>query len=151
MAKEKKLWKKGRGKLGIFDPLLGNWEAESDSPMGKVKCSRRFEKVLNGEYIKMNVSWQFAKSAYVEEAIIGVKDGVVTFWSFTSDGKNSSGTLADVTDVHPEAIGFEAQMPAGFARMVYWPDEQGGYNWEVASKTKKGWNRFVLHQYSAVK
>jgi hypothetical protein len=33
------------------------------------------------------------------------------------------GAFADVSDIHPEAIGFEAQMPAGLTRMAYWPDE----------------------------
>ena len=61
--------------------------------------------------------------------------------SFTSDGKRSQGALADVTDVHPEAIGFGADMPAGRARMVYWPAEDGGFRWAVESGTKKGGNR----------
>jgi hypothetical protein len=74
----------------------------------------------------------------------------IGFWSFTSDGKQSKGKLADVTDVHPNAIGFEAQMPAGIARMVYWPDEEEGFHWTVESKTKKGWNRFVKHHYLPV-
>src|SRR5262249_19516510 len=69
------------------------------------------------------------------------------FWSFTSDGKRSQGTVADVTDVHAEAIGFEAEMPAGLARMVYWPDDDGGFFWVVESKNKKGWRRFVEHNY----
>ncbi len=69
---------------------------------------------------------------------------------FTSDGKRSEGTLADVTDVHPEAVGFEAQMPAGLARMVYWPDEAGGFRWAVESKNKRGWKRFTEHHYTAV-
>jgi len=38
----KQIWKKGRGKLGVMQPLLGKWEATSDSPMGKFKCSREF-------------------------------------------------------------------------------------------------------------
>ncbi len=81
-------------------------------------------------------------------ALIGAGDeGKVCFWSFTSDGKRSQGTIADVTDLHAEAVGFEAQMPAGFARMAYWPDEEGGFFWVVESKTKKGWKRFVKHQY----
>src|SRR5262249_19191875 len=85
---------------------------------------------------------------YEEIALIGVGDeGLVCFWSFTSDGKRSQGTVADVTDVHAEAIGFEAEMPAGLARMVYWPDEDGGFFWVVESKNKKGWRRFVEHNY----
>jgi hypothetical protein len=77
-------------------------------------------------------------------------EGQIAFWSFTSDNKNSQGTIADVSDIHPEAIGFEARMPAGLARMVYWPDEEDGYYWVVESKTKKGWNRFTEHHYQRV-
>ena len=72
---------------------------------------------------------------------------MLSFWSFTSDGKRSTGALADVREVHPLAIGFEAQMPAGLARMVYWPAEGGGFRWAVESRTKKGWNRFTEHHY----
>lgn len=74
-------------------------------------------------------------------------DGRVAFWSFTSDGKNSSGTMADVTDIHPEAIGFEAQMPAGLARMAYWPDGGDGFLWAVEAKNNNGWKRFTEHHY----
>ena len=74
-------------------------------------------------------------------------DGKVAFWSFTSDGKNSFGLLMDVTDIHPEAIGFEAKMPAGLARMAYWPDGGGGYYWAVEAKVKAGWRRFTEHHY----
>ena len=41
-------------------------------------------------------------------------------------------------------------MPAGVARQVYWPNELGGFDWVVESRTKRGWNRFVLHRYAAV-
>ena len=41
-------------------------------------------------------------------------------------------------------------MPAGLARMTFWPDETEGYRWAVESKTKKGWNRFTAHHYRAV-
>lgn len=33
-------WKKGRGKLGAFAPLLGTWSAEVESPQGLVRCQR---------------------------------------------------------------------------------------------------------------
>jgi len=71
----------------------------------------------------MRVRWEFGKGrAYEELAIIGLGDDrAVHFRSFTSDGKRSEGVIADVSDVHPEAIGFEARMPAGLARMAYWP------------------------------
>lgn len=147
-----KLWKKGRGKLGPLVPLHGSWIAEASSPMGPVRCLRTLEPVLGANYLRLNVRWEIGAAgsgqAYEELAIIGVgDDGVVSFWSFTSDGKRSQGTLADVSDVHPEAIGFEAEMPAGRARMVYWPAEDGGFHWVVESKTKKGWNRFTEHHY----
>jgi hypothetical protein len=38
-------------------------------------------------------------------------------------------------------------MPAGTARMIYWPDEESGFHWAVESKVKKGWNRFTQHHY----
>jgi hypothetical protein len=159
-----KIWKKGRGKLGFLQPLLGPWVAEAETEMGPVRCTRVFEPVLRGSHVQLTARWEFgagAKSAgecvessslagkvYEEIALIGVGDeGVVCFWSFTSDGKRSQGMVADATDVHAEAIGFEAEMPAGLARMVYWPDDDGGFFWVVESKNKKGWRRFVEHNY----
>ncbi len=149
-----KLWKKGRGKLGGFAPLHGSWVAKAGSEMGPITCRRTLEPILGANYLRLNARWEIGagKSAkvYEELAVIGVgDDGVVSFWSFTSDGKRSQGTLADVTDLHPEAIGFEADMPAGRARMVYWPADDGGMHWVVESKTKKGWKRFVEHVYRA--
>lgn len=144
-------WKRGRGKLGIFNPLLGTWRAEADSPMGSVICVRTFSRVLDGAYVQLTADWTYEEGSYQELALIGVRpDGQVGFWSFTSDRKQSEGYLADVSDLHPQAIGFEAQMPAGLARMAYWPDEQEGFHWVVESKTKKGWNRFTHHHYKGV-
>jgi hypothetical protein len=160
-----KVWKKGRGKLGFLQPLLGRWAAAAETPMGPVACTRVFEPALRGAYIRLEARWEFSaagakateqcsddpgkgRRVYEEIALIGVGDGgKVGFWSFTSDGKRSPGTVSDVTDVHPEAIGFEAQMPAGFARMVYWPDDNGGFFWAVESRTAKGWRRFTEHHY----
>jgi hypothetical protein len=144
-------WKKGRGKLGIFKPLLGQWRAEVDSEMGPVICARKFIHILDGSYIQLNADWEFSNRTYKEIALIGVRsDGKVGFWSFTSDGKQSKGTVADVTDIHPKAIGFEAEMPAGLARMAYWPSDVEGFFWVVESKTKKGWNRFTEHHYVTI-
>lgn len=142
-------WKKGRGKLGVFDPLLGEWIAETATPMGPARCRRTLVKTLRDTRIEMRVRWELGKGRVYEElAIIGVGDGpAVRFWSFTSDGKRSEGVIADVTDVHPEAVGFEAQMPAGVARMVYWPDGDAGFHWAVESKNTKGWHRFTEHHY----
>jgi hypothetical protein len=160
-----KIWKKGRGKLGFLQPLLGKWVAETESPMGPLRCTRIFAEM--GSYIRLDARWEFGgksgkatvessapalkgRGPYVEVALIGVgDDGSVCFWSFTSDGKRSLGTIADLTDIHPEAIGFEAQMPAGLARMAYWPDDADGFFWAVESKNAKGWRRFTEHHYHA--
>jgi hypothetical protein len=146
-------WKKGRGKLGVLDPLLGEWVAEATTPMGPVRCQRSLVKTLGGTRVEMRVRWEFRPGrAYEELAVIGVgEDSALSFWSFTSDGKRSQGVIADVTDVHPEAIGFEARMPAGLARMVYWPDDGAGFYWAVESKNKKGWSRFTEHHYRPAK
>ena len=146
--KQNIIWPKGRGKLGLFKPLLGSWVCKTDSERGSLVCTRTFEPTLDGKYIKLNAVWQFADNAYEEHCLFGVnKDKQIAFWSFTNDGKQSEGLLVDVTDIHPQAIGFAAQMPAGLARQFYWPDDQSGFNWAVESKTKKGWNRFVKHEY----
>ena len=144
-------WKKGRGKLGIFAPLLGTWVAEAESDRGIVKCTRNFNIILGGKYLELRAIWQFNNSFYEELCLIGTdSDKSVHFWSYTSDGKHSTGVLADVSDLHPQAIGFQAQMEAGLARQAYWPDDQNGFQWVVESSTKKGWNRFIHHHYKPV-
>jgi len=149
MAKKTVRWKKGRGKLGLLAPLLGSWTATARLPAGygEVQCTRSFSPVLNGTCVQLRAEWKFTKGVYEEIAFIGAHDDRISFWSFTSDGRRSQGVLSDGSDVHPEAIAFEAQMPAGLARMIYWPGEEGGLNWAVESKTKKGWNRFTEHHY----
>lgn len=151
MADSRMAWKKGRGKLGFLKPLLGSWRAEADSPEGPVVCTRTFSPVLEGAYIQLDARWEHPGGIYEEIAMIGRgPDGNVWFWSFTSDKKQSQGQVADVSDVHPQAFGFEAQMDAGLARMAYYPDETEGFRWIVESKTKKGWNRFVEHHYKPI-
>jgi hypothetical protein len=151
MAKKKLEWKKGRGKIGVLAPLIGSWKTKAHTPMGPVQCTRSFTPILGGSYVRLDATWKFSKGEYVELAVLGAnQDGKVSFWSFTSDGKRSEGSLADVTDIHPQAIGFEAQMPAGLARMAYWPDEVEGFRWAVEAKTKKGWRRFTEHHYTAM-
>jgi len=148
MAKTARHWKRGRGKLGPLAPLTGTWTAQADSPMGPIRCTRTFTPILKGTRIELTARWEIGKGFYEELAIIGPdKDGNLASWSFTSDGKNSTGALADATDIHPQAIAFEAQMPAGLARMAYWPDEDGGFYWAVEAKNKKGWKRFTEHHY----
>jgi hypothetical protein len=147
-AKKPASWKLGRGKLGPLDPLLGAWVASADSPVGPVRCQRTFSRVLNGAYVLLDAVWEIPGKTYLEHAVYGVGDsGFLAFWSFTSDGKHSLGNRTDAKDVHDSAIAFQAHMPAGLARMIYWPAEDGGIMWAVESKSKKGWNRFTEHHY----
>jgi hypothetical protein len=151
MSNSKQIWKKGRGKLGVMEPLLGKWVASVDSPQGQFRSVRQFTRILDGKYILLEARWEVPGNPYEEHAIYGVgHTGQIHSWSFTSDGKRSEGRLADVSDVHPQAIGFEAQMPAGLARMAYWPAENGGIHWAVESRSRKGWNRFQQHHYQRV-
>jgi hypothetical protein len=148
-------WKSGRGKLGVFTPLIGAWRAQATSPMGPLSCERTFTRILGDKYIQLDGLWRFgekqgAAGGYRERAIFGAgKDGVLAFWSFTSDGKQSQGRLADGTDIHPKAICFEAKMDAGLARQIYWPDKDEGVQWAVEAKNKSGWRRFTAHHYHA--
>jgi hypothetical protein len=143
-----KLWKKGRGKLGPFEPLIGAWVAKSDSPQGPVTCRRTFARAAGSAVVTLTAVWEFGPKRYEELAVFAPgDDGALTFWSFTADGKRSTGHLVAAPDLHPEAIAFEAQMPAGLARQAYWPDPAGGFRWAVESRNKKGWNRFVEHHY----
>lgn len=150
MEKNDSSWKKGKGKLGLLEPLLGVWLAEYDSPMGKLKCTREFIWVLQGKYLQLKATWEFSNKKYQEIAMYGILENKISFWSFTSDGKKSEGQIAIANDIHPNAICFEAHMPAGIARMIYWPGDNQSMNWAVESKTKKGWNRFTEHHYNKV-
>ena len=145
-------WSKGRGKLGLFKPLPGDWRAETQTDeIGKVTCTRTFKKALGNKSISLTALWEYSGKNYEEWALFGTdKEKQIRFWSFTSDGKQSEGDLADCSDIHPQAIGFQAQMDMGLARQVYWPDGEIGFNWVVESHTKKGWNRFVVHHYLPV-
>ncbi|MFK8015142.1 MAG: hypothetical protein AB8G17_06845 [Gammaproteobacteria bacterium] len=141
-------WKQGRGKLGFLKPLLGNWRTDvPDTPMGPVVCQRHYTSILDGKFIRLSANWDINNGAkhYEEIAHYGVnRDKVPSFWSFTSEGGTSRGTLTDVTDLHPNAYGFEAQMPAGLARLAFWPHEDGMI-WVADAKTKKGWSRMIEH------
>ena len=102
----------------------------------------------NGAYVQLLALWRFPKGPCQVRAVYGVaNDGALRFWSFTSGGKRSEGTLADVSDLHAIAIGFEAQKPSGLARMAYWPDDAGGLAWTVEAQGKMGWKRFTEHHY----
>lgn len=144
-------WKRGRGALGIFKPLIGTWKSRpvGTNPPSLMPCTRTFTPLWNANYVRLDAHWQLGKDkTYEEIALFGkARDGALAFWSFQSDGKNAEGRLSDASDVHGQAIAFEAMMPAGLARFVYWPDAKQGFRFAVESSTKKGWNRFVEHHY----
>jgi len=148
---------KGRGRLGCFRPLIGRWVHEDD----KLRCERSFAFTLGRKYVELQCHWKSSDYEYLEKCLFGVNDQVdqkgkreksIGFWSFTSDGKRSSGHLAQARDLHENAIAFEAQMPSGYARQVYWPkNDEDAFHWVVESRNKKGWKRFVEHIYRPVK
>jgi hypothetical protein len=145
-------WKSGRGALGALKPLLGTWATETGGPgsFGTVRVTRSFAPVLGGAYVRLDACWELGGGKRYEElALFGKSgDGGLAFTSFTSDGKQARGSQADGSDVHPQAIAFEAAMPAGLARFIYWPADEGeGYYFAVENRTKKGWNRFLRHLY----
>ena len=149
-------WKKGRGLLGPLQPLLGDWRTQQSAggtPAAAMSCSRSFTTFGKG-WVQLDARWEMGPDrTYRETAFFGAnEDGALGCFSFTNDGKRSVGRLADGSDVHPEAIAFEAQMPAGLARMLYWPREDGaaGFLFAVESKTKKGWNRFLTQRFAPV-
>jgi hypothetical protein len=160
-------WKKGRGKLGPLAPIIGEWKANADTPMGPVTCLRTYAP-FGEKWVRLDAEWKFgvggasakltdaqkeamkayAGRGYKEVAVFGLnEDSVLGYWSFTSDGKKSEGALSKASDVHKDALCFESQMPAGLARQVFWPHEEGGFQWAVEARNKKGWSRFSLHHY----
>ena len=131
----------------FFTPLLDKaWLAEGDGPMGAYTCERQFERVLQGKYVRMTVAWRFDDKSYEEVAMFGrdPAEKRLTFWSFTSDGKNSRGVNVAADDIPDGAVAFEAQMPAGLARMILWTSEdRSRLHFAVENATKNGWNRML--------
>jgi hypothetical protein len=144
-------WKPGRGLLGPLKPLMGDWvslpaEQETKMPM---RCTRSFREFGKG-WVELDARWDMgARGAYREIAMFGAAENGLGFYSFTNDGKTSKGRLADATEVHVDVIAFEAQMPAGLARMIYWPLSDGapGFQFAVESRNKRGWTRFLRQIY----
>lgn len=137
---------RGPVKLRPLAPLLGTWVTETTSERGPLRCTRVFTPILAGRFLELRATWVFADSSYEERAHFGVgDDGALAFWSFTSDGKRSTGAWTDVSALHPEAIGFVAEMPAGRARQAWWPHPEGGLIYVVESENKQGWRRFLEH------
>ncbi len=144
-------WIFGRGLLGPLKPLLGAWISppEAQESHRPARCARVFRPLGKG-WIELDARWDLgARGEYREIALLGAQaDGQLGFFSFTSDGKRSEGRLVDGSDVDAQAVAFEAHMPAGLARMVYWPLAEGvGFHFAVESRTQKGWRRFLRHAY----
>ena len=145
-------WKKGRGRMGPMAPLIGRWKAMAETPMGPVACVRDYQK-FGDLYVRLDAEWLFKgkqaeMKSYREICRFGPdRDGTLSFWSYTSDGKKSSGRLGEAKDGPPSSVCFEAQMDAGFARQVFWSDGADGMHWVVEAKTKKGWSRLAEHHY----
>lgn len=146
-------WTKGRGILGPLKPLLGEWvsvAAHGDSRAAQMRCSRTFSLFGKG-WAQLDARWEVGPAKeYRETAFFGRgEDGALACFSFTSDGKRSLGHLADASDVASDAIAFEALMPAGLARMVYWPANDGrpGFHFAVETRTRNGWNRFLEQKF----
>jgi hypothetical protein len=140
--------------LGPLKPLLGDWVTGSDrdgsTPAGTMRCTRSFRAFGKG-WIELDARWEMGdRGTYREIALFGATvDGTLGMFSFTNDGKRSEGRLVDGSDVHAQAVAFEAQMAAGLARMIYWPveDDAPGFHFAVESRTTAGWNRFLRHTY----
>lgn len=89
------VWKSGRGALGVLKPLLGRWATETEGPsnFGTIRVTRRFETVLGGAWVRLDVLWALGGGkTYEEIALFGKgEDGALAFTSFTSDGKQARG------------------------------------------------------------
>jgi len=143
-------WRFGRGLLGPLKPLLGAWVSPPHAEGSPTPACSRALKPFGKGWVELDARWEMGpRGVYREIALLGAMgDGVLGFYSFTNDGKRSEGRLADGSDVHPKAVAFEARMPAGLARMIYWPLADGvGFNFAVESRTKSGWNRFLRQEY----
>lgn len=149
MVKSRTIWTFGRGVLGPLKPLIGDWRFSGQSKLGATKCKRTFEPILAGKYVQLRAEWRTPSKLYEEIALFGAgPDKQLQFWSFTSDGGHSVGERTEATDIHERALCFEAEMPAGRARMLYWPHEREGFWFAVESRSKKGWSRFLEQHFT---
>jgi hypothetical protein len=89
-AKKKQIWKKARGKLGVFEPLIGSWKARTDSLMGPLERRRTFTRILGDSHVQLEAEWRMPGNKFYRELAIYAPgdDGTIVFWSFTSDGKH---------------------------------------------------------------
>lgn len=149
-TKTKSVWAPGRGLLGPLKPLIGDWRYAGRTKLGATTCKRRFVPTLGGKFIELRAEWRMPNRVYEEIALFGAgANKRLAFWSFTSDGKQSYGEQTEAADAHPRALSFEAEMPAGRARMLYWPDDEAGFWFAVESRAKRGWNRFLEQHFTS--
>jgi hypothetical protein len=136
---------------------MGAWVSEAADQTAPMpgRCTRRYRPFGKG-WVQLDSQWELGSyGTYRETAFFGPAEGensktVLGFFSFTNDGKRSEGRLSDGSDLHPQAIAFEARMPQGLARSIYWPAEDGdGFQFAVESRTAKGWKRFLLQRFRA--
>jgi hypothetical protein len=144
------VWRAGRGVLGPLRPLLGNWVHEGQTKLGATKCRREFAETLSGKFIELRARWRTTEKSYEEVSFFGLThDKALAFWSFTSDGGQAFGEAASAPDVHERCVCFESEMPAGRARMLYWPHPGGGFWFAVEAQTGARWRRFLEQHFVA--
>ena len=101
-------WKKARGTISPLAPLLGRWVAQgAKMPDGSAgDCSREFT-AFGAGFVRLDAGWDMGpRGVYREVAFFGKSDdGALAFWSFTVDGKRSTGILSDASDVHRDVAG----------------------------------------------
>ena len=137
----------GTSPLSVLDPVIGAWVAEGDTATGTYRCERRFDRVLHSSHVQCVVTWILPGRDHEELAVFGADPaGTLRMWSFTSDGRQSTGRLADAADLPGANVAFEAEMPSGLARFAFWP-EPGGLRFVVEAQAGGGWTRFLEHAY----
>jgi len=141
-------WTPGTGPLGPLMPLLGAWVAEGETATGTFRCERRFDLVLHGGHVQLVATWLLPGRDHEELALFGAgPDGRLQMWSFTSDGKQSTGVHAVAADLPRPNLAFEGEMPGGTARFAYWPEPDGAVRFVVEGRTGDEWTRFLEHRY----
>jgi len=139
----------GRNPLELLDPLLGDWVAEGESPIGPYRCRRRFRRTLGDTHVQLDTHWEYASNLF-EELTMFATDDVhgLQYWSFTSNGDQSVGYLTAAGGLSEDATVFESLVPTGKMRMSYWPTGLAGIVvFVVEAKTRDGWRRILEHRY----
>ncbi|MEO1027556.1 MAG: hypothetical protein AAFX02_00725 [Pseudomonadota bacterium] len=141
-----------RKPVRILEPLLGSWRHSGDSDLGTLICTRQFVPILGGHYVRLEANWQYddpKRDDYTELCIFGSgRDKALGFESFINDGSRSYGFATTATDAYSDAVAFQAEMPHGISRQIYWPETDGVWKWRVERKVKSGWNQIIEHTYT---